>query len=174
MKFNNDELEKTLKENLFNAVTNSPSKRKRVVDMYGREELNQHLRRYMEYCVAKGMNPDISMVIDWLYSEKTYNERDDFVKIETLIQLLKKGVVLPMLIMEVLEYAKRLEDAAIGVADEISNRKLSLKSHDALKDVLATRLEIRRMEEEEQNKSDTEKVIPFKGLLDNGNNGNNG
>lgn len=120
----------------------------RVVDLYDKEDVKFHLRRFMEHCMAKGVNPEIPVVLDWLYSEKAFNERDDFVKIERMIEMVKSGMVFPMLIIEVLEYAKRLEDAAIGVVDAFrGDADGGFETVLELEDVLNTRLEVRDEEE---------------------------
>lgn len=123
---------------------------KRVIDLYGREELNQHLRRFMEHCVAKGVNPEIPVILDWLYSEKAFNERDDFVKIDRLIEMIKNGMVFPLLILEVLEYAKKVEQSAIKVAEEVGCTDHDFESVNELEAVLDTRLEIYRQEKTER------------------------
>lgn len=146
--FDEEEMQKFLRSNCFLRVSNSKDKTKRVIDMYGREEINSHLRRFLEHCVAKGINPELPVVLDWLYSEKAFNERDDFVKIERLMEMIKNGTMYPMLVMEVLEYAKKIEDVAISVVDDETIR--GNDSVEKLREVLSTRLEVRRLEEEKE------------------------
>ena len=146
-------VEEKWKEISKNFVSQMPKFRppqKRVFELYNRDELNQHLRRFMEHCIAKGVNPEIPVILDWLYSEKAFDERDDFVKIDQLIKMVKNGLVFPLLILEVLEYAKSVEDAAIKVVEEVGSTDYNFRSVDKLEKVLDTRLEIYRREKEER------------------------
>ena len=128
----------------------------RVVDLYDRDELGLHLRRFMEHCMAKGVNPELPVVLDWLYSKKAFNERDDFVKIERLMEMVKDGMVYPMLILEVLDYAKRVEEAAMDVVAECGAVE-GIDSIDKLRAILDTRLEIRRNDDESKSKKQSKK-----------------
>lgn len=148
-------------------------RQKRVFDLYEREELNQHLRRFMEHCVAKGVNPEIPVILDWLYSEKAFDERDDFVKIDRLIEMIKNGMVFPLLILEVLEYAKNVEQAAIKVVEEVGCTYHDFESVRELEDVLDTRLEIYRKEKAEQKMEDILKSS-LHGLSSNNDSGKDG
>ena len=85
---------------------------------------------------------------------KAFNERDDFVKIDRLIEMIKNGMVFPLLILEVLEYAKNVEQAAIKVVDEVGCTYHDFESVRELEDVLDTRLEIYRKEKAEQKMED--------------------
>ena len=51
-------------KNFVNRMPKFKPPQKRVIDLYGRDELNQHLRRFMEHCVAKGVNPEIPVILD--------------------------------------------------------------------------------------------------------------
>lgn len=137
-------------KNFANRMPKFKPQQKRVIDLYGREELNQHLRRFMEHCVAKGVNPEIPVILDWLYSEKAFNERDDFVKIDRLIEMIKNGMVFPLLILEVLEYAKKVEQSAIKVVEEVGCTDHDFESVNELEEILDTRLEIYRKEKAER------------------------
>jgi len=160
-------------KNFSNHMPKFKPPQKRVIDLYGRDELNQHLRRFMEHCIAKEVNPDVPTIIDWLYSEKAFNERDDFVKIERLMEMIRNGMVFPLLILEVLEYANNVEKAAIDVVEEVGNTEHDFDSVDRLEEVLNTRLEIHRSEKSES-ETDMKKMLEkgFSGLSKSVNNKN--
>ena len=117
---------------------------KRVVDLYDKDDVKPHLRRFMEHCMAKNVNPELPVVLDWLYSDKAFDERDDFVKIERLIEMVKEGQMYPMLTLEVLEYAKKVEDAAIKVIDSHDENKSIDEAVENLRKTLEIRLEKRK------------------------------
>lgn len=137
-----------------------PPVKKCIKDLYSRDEIDEHLRIWAQHLAAKGGNPDIQSILDWLYSEKYSDERDDFIKIEDAIKMVKSGKVLPLIILEVLEYANDVEKAAIDVVDEFSGTDVKSKALDKLNESLNVRLEVRRLEEEQKmSKSRAEGIV---------------
>lgn len=160
-KIDRDEIQSTLTELAKSQM--GKAEPKRIVDLYDRDEIGSHLQQYLVHAIAKGINPEIPVVLDWLYSSKRFNERDDFVKIERLIEMVKQGQIFPSLILEVLEYAKKVEDAALKVVDETESIDHGFKSIDNLKEVLDVRLEVRR-QEEEANRQNGSQINPIAAL----------
>ena len=64
--------------------------------------------------------------------------------------MIKNGMVFPLLILEVLEYAKKVEQSAIKVVEEVGCTDHDFESVNELEEVLDTRLEIYRQEKTER------------------------
>lgn len=138
-------------ENPFKGVVNVPLFKPRIqrnVDKYGRDEISDRIEHFAAHSTARGVNPTIEVILDWLYDEHEYGEKDDFVKIDRLIEILKMGKATPKLILEVLEYASKVEKAAIEVYDDFHALEQKYKSMKHLKDALDLRLEVRKDETE--------------------------
>lgn len=124
-----------------NPLTGEEEDNKRVVDLHDRKELEPHLAHFMQHSVARNVQPTLEVVLDYLYSKKTYSERDDFVRIERMIELIKEGNMYPDLTVEVLEYALSVEKAAISVLKENMDKVDASESLKRLQSALALRLE---------------------------------
>lgn len=124
---------------------------RRVVDLYTREDIDAHVQKYTQHMIARGVKPTLSVIMDYLYSKKEPNERDDFVKISTALKLMEEGADIPLVYMEVLTYAMMVEAAAINVAKEFEDS--DSESIKTLKSALKLRLEV----DEEEKKAEEQK-----------------
>ena len=149
---NNTELPKTVENDFQKKIRDSiianmnrlpPFKPKpqRIVDKYTREEISRKLDHFASHSAARGVDPTMHVILDWLYSEKEFNEKDDFVTIERLIEMLKTGKATPLLMHEVLEYALAVEKAAIEVYKDLHFLSDELDSMNNLREALDLRLE---------------------------------
>lgn len=126
----------------LNPLTGRQQENVRVVDMYDRGEIDQHVAHFMQHSAARKIEPSLDVVLDFLYGKKTYTEKDDFVRIERLIEMISENKVYPMLIVEVLRYALSVEKAAIDVLEEHFDKVGTDKHLKALQSALATRLSL--------------------------------
>ena len=117
------------------------AKPRRIVDKYDRDEISYRLDHFASHSAARGIDPTVQVILDWLYSEKEFNEKDDFVTIERLIEMLKTGKATPLLILEVLEYALAVEKSAIEVYNDLHFLSDEVESVGNLKKALELRLE---------------------------------
>ena len=124
-----------------NPITGEEEVNRRVVDLHDRKGLEPHLAHFMQHSVARKIQPTLEVVLDYLYSKKTYSERDDFVRIERMIEMVNEGNMYPDLTVEVLEYALAVEKAAIMVLKENMDKVESSESLKTLQRTLALRLE---------------------------------
>ena len=141
-----------LNESPFKGLVNVPLFKPRIyrnVDKYGRDEISERIEHFAAHSTARGISPTIDVILDWLYDEHEYGEKDDFVKIDRLIELINDGKATPRLILEVLEYASMVEKAAIGVYDDFHALSHKYKSIENLKKALDLRLEIREEDKKE-------------------------
>ena len=120
----------------------------RVCDLYDRKELNDHLQRFVQHCAARGVKPTFEVILDWLYGKKAYDEKDEFVKISRLMEMVGQGEVYPLLILEVLNYALGVETAALKVFDELGHLSDEFDSLKELKESLSLRMEVRKDDKE--------------------------
>lgn len=104
-----DNLHKEISQDFLNF--NAP--KARIVDQVSHEEIGPHLDYYAQHMAAKGYKIGVREIIDYLYSSKKLSEDECFVTIDKCIELLTEGQMLPIIIMEVLNYAKELEDASM-------------------------------------------------------------
>ena len=139
-----NDFQKKIRESIIANMNRLPPfkpKPQRIVDKYDRDEISQRLDHFASHSAARGVDPTIQVILDWLYSEKEFNEKDDFVTIERLIEMLKTGKATPLIILEVLEYALAVEKAAIEVYKDLHFLSDKLDSMDNLREALDLRLE---------------------------------
>ena len=127
-----------------NPINGEEDDNKKVFDLYNRAQIGQHIANFVQHSAARGIEPTLDVILDFLYSKKTYSEKDNFVRIERLIEMVSNGQVYPNLIVEVLNYALAVEKAAINVLnDNIKNNELKENEHmKELQKALALRLEV--------------------------------
>lgn len=113
----NDLNKQTITKDFLNF--NSPNAR--IVDQVGRDEIGPHLDYYAQNMAAKGYNIGVREILDYLYSTKKLSEDECFVTIDKCIELVKEGQMLPIIIMEVLSYAKELEETAMAMVKDNLN-----------------------------------------------------
>lgn len=123
-------------------------KPQRIVDKYTLEEIGPRLQHFAEHSAARGVKPTMNVIISWLYGEKEYGEADDFVRIERLAEMVADGIASPSIVLEVLAYAKAVEEAAIAVYDRLYFLEGKCKEIGELGNALSLRLEVRRLENE--------------------------
>ena len=123
-----------------NPVTNKDEENKRVVDLYGRKDIEGKLTHFIQHSVARKVNPDLNVILDWLYGKTTVNEDDDFVRIERLSEMVKDGQIYPAIILEVLDYARKVELAALDVNKEFASQLDKSDSLKRLRTALSARI----------------------------------
>jgi len=89
-------------------MTDEPERR--AVDWFDRDEINSHLQKFLEHCAVNKINPDLNTIVDWLYALRKYNEPDEFVRIERMIEMVSNQQIFPNLIIQVLKYALDMEN----------------------------------------------------------------